>query len=193
MRSSESQPRQTCISKPTPDLSSPHPTPVSSRSACAVPPVQPVLRWSRPAGGTARLTADLRPRGIQTSHSAAARRRCSTATARPFAQIRFNSVGDGSLVPRPVLGRLENPAQLTWALAGLRDLGASAPPQPAVPALRRAQSHGLIGSRPASPAPWHSISWEACAFRPKSTPIGGLSSTTPHWLVTRSRPRGSQV
>lgn len=144
-------------------------------------------------GGTARLTADPRQRGIQTSHSAADRRRCSTATTRPFTQIHFSSVEDGSLMPRPVLRSLENPAQLTWVLAGLRDLGASVPPQPAVPAPRRAQPHGLIGSRPSRPAPQHPISSEACVSRPIPTPIGGPSPTTPHWLITRSRPGGNQV
>lgn len=170
----------------------------SPRSASAVPPVQPVLwvlvvppHWS--GGGTARLTTDPRQRGIQTSHSAADRRRCSTATTRPFTQIRFSSVEDGSLMPRPVLRSLENPAELTWVLAGLRDLGASVPPQPAVPAPRRAQPHGLIGSWPPSPAPQHSISSEACVSRPIPTPIGSLPPTTPHWLVIRSRPGGNQV
>lgn len=161
----------------------------------AVPPVQPALwapvvppRW----GHTARLTADPGRAGSRRPHSAAGRRRCSTATARPFAQIRFSRDGDGSRVPRPVLRRLENPAQLTWAPAGLRDVGAPAPPQPAVPALRRAQPHGPIGSRPARPAPRHPIRSEACASRPMPTPIGGLPPTTPHWLVTRSRPQASR-
>lgn len=179
------------------------PRPKALRSLCPTPvpgpPPQSLpssLCSGGPApleGGTARLTADPRQRGLQTSHSAADRRRCSTATTRPFTQIRFSSVEDGSLTPRPVLRSLEKPAELTWVLAGLRDFGASVPPQPAVPAPRRAQPHGLIGSRPPSPAPKHPISSEACVSRPILTPIGSVSPTTPHWLVTRSRPGGNQV
>lgn len=106
--------RQTSSSEPTPDLrNSLWPLPVLGQPPQSLPFSQcSGSWWSRPTGegGKARLTADPGQRGIQTSHSVADRCRCSTATTRPFTQIRFSSVEDGSLVPRPVLRSLENPA-----------------------------------------------------------------------------------